>query len=182
MPIASFEPNGIGYTFSLRFLIEDKSCNHVESEEAEIFISDAIHVLQQDGFRITSTRIQVIRALAETRSALSPNLIRERIADSGGRIDLVSVYRILQTLLDVGLVHHIGIVDGYYACRSDHEGGNYAEHLVCRVCGCVAEVGMPIEVSKEMSNRASTQGFETAELHVEILGVCRHCVGKQDGG
>ena len=135
-------------------------------------------MLQLRGFRITSTRVQVIRALAETRSALAPNSIHEKIASSGGRIDLVSVYRILQTLLDVGLVHHIGVLDGYYACRSDHKGGHCAEHLVCKICGCVTEHPMPLDSSKEMSNRAATQGFQAAELHIEILGVCRHCLAE----
>src|SRR5579863_3477841 len=69
------------------------------------------HCLQElrlAGFRITMPRIQVIRALADATTALSAYAIHERIMESGGRIDVVSVYRILATLHKVGLIHHIG--------------------------------------------------------------------------
>src|SRR5579872_7492363 len=78
------------------------------------------HCLQElrlAGYRITMPRIQVIRALADTKIALSAYAIHERIMDSGGRIDVVSVYRILATLQQVGLIHHVGLVDGYFPCR-----------------------------------------------------------------
>src|SRR5208283_2418532 len=78
------------------------------------------HCLQElraSGFRITMPRIQVIRALADATTAMSAYAIHERIIETGGRIDVVSVYRILATLQQVGLIHHIGIVDGYFPCR-----------------------------------------------------------------
>ncbi|MHB8635726.1 MAG: transcriptional repressor, partial [Fimbriimonadaceae bacterium] len=62
------------------------------------------HCLQElrlAGYRITMPRIQVIRALADTSVALSAYAIHERIMESGGRIDVVSVYRILATLQQV---------------------------------------------------------------------------------
>src|SRR3954464_4350604 len=89
----------------------------VAPEEARRYEEHALKELRNAGYRITMPRVQVIRALADTTKALSAYAIHEKIINSGGKIDVVSVYRILSTLQEVGLIHHIGIVDGYFPCR-----------------------------------------------------------------
>ena len=75
----------------------------------------AIAKLRSAGYRITMPRVQVIRALGEADQALGVYQIHERILASKGKIDVVSVYRILYTFQEpnVGVVRHIGLVDGY---------------------------------------------------------------------
>lgn len=150
-------------------------CNASHPADARRFEDLAVEELRAQGFRVTGPRIQVIRALAETHSALSPAAIHERIAGSGGRIDAVSVYRILSTLQRVGLVHHIGIVDGYYACRASGTGEHAAVHLVCGSCGCVTELAVPKRAREELAGKSETAGFASTELRVEMLGTCGHC-------
>jgi len=84
---------------------------------AKVYEEHSLRELRAAGFRITMPRVQVIRALADTSKALSAYAIHEKIISGGGKIDVVSVYRILSTLQEVGLIHHIGIVDGYFPCR-----------------------------------------------------------------
>ena len=84
---------------------------------AKIYEDHSLKELRNAGYRITMPRVQVIRALADTSRALSAYAIHEKIISGGGKIDVVSVYRILSTLQEVGLIHHIGVVDGYFPCR-----------------------------------------------------------------
>lgn len=158
-----------------RPMIDHAACNEASRADIERFEETALNVLRERGFRITMTRIQVIRALAESNRALTAYSIHERISKSGGRIDVVSVYRILSTLQEVGLVHRIGIVDGYYACRASDAEHHNAEHLVCSTCGCVTELMPPKASVDALLAVAKSQGFETSEIRMELLGTCAHC-------
>ena len=84
--------------------------HQVSLEDAKSFEDRSLKELRQAGYRITMPRVQVIRALADSPKALSAYAIHEKIISSGGKIDVVSVYRILNTLQEVGLIHHIGDV------------------------------------------------------------------------
>lgn len=151
------------------------ACNTASDQDAEQFEKVALEELKRFGFRITMARLQVIRALAESRSALSANDIHERISQSGGRIDTVSVYRILSTLQESGLVHHIGIADGYVACREAGRHQHPVQHLVCQDCGCIVESVPTAEMLESLRNHATEAGFIPRDIRIELMGVCSHC-------
>lgn len=156
-------------------------CNVSSEADAAEYESRALSQLRESGFRITAPRVQVIRALAETRRALSAYAIHERIAQAGGQLDVVSVYRTLTRLEEAGLVHRLGSVDGYYACRSA-EGHQHtdAAHLICTVCGCVSEVAVPQAPRESIAGQAAQSGFAVEQVKVEVIGVCGHCREKPD--
>src|SRR5580698_1693066 len=99
-------------------------------DEARVYEEHSLQELRSAGYRITMPRVQVIRALGDTKRALSAYAIHEKIINSGGKIDVVSVYRILSTLQEVGLIHHIGVVDGYFPCRMENSAGKRSEVVV----------------------------------------------------
>ncbi|HVL38231.1 MAG TPA: Fur family transcriptional regulator [Fimbriimonadaceae bacterium] len=154
------------------------ACNHASPEEARSFEELALKELREAGYRITMPRVQVIRALGESNKALSAYAIHERIISTGGKIDVVSVYRILATLQEVGLIHHIGVVDGYFACRQAGADRDRSEHLICESCGCVTELSLPTSIVATTEEQAQKAGFKVTNLKVEILGKCTHCQGK----
>lgn len=145
--------------------------------EVRDFETYAVQTLRQQGLRITTPRMLVIRALAGSDRALTPYAIHERIADQGGRIDVVSVYRILTALAEVGLVHRIGVLDGFAACRQGKEHHDRVQHLVCSECGSVEEMEIGAEVHAGLYERAKASQFDAVELHVELVGVCATCRG-----
>lgn len=120
-------------------------------------------------------RVQVIRVLALSNQALSAYAIHERILAMGGRIDVVSVYRILATLSEISLIHHVGVVDGYLACRFPEEHPEWTEHVVCSNCGTVSEVELPEEVFGAISGHLRSFGFESQNAKLEITGLCADC-------
>ncbi|MCO5298151.1 MAG: transcriptional repressor [Fimbriimonadaceae bacterium] len=117
----------------------------------------------------------MIRALGQSNRALSAYEIHEAIVDGGGKIDVVSVYRILATLLETGLIHHIGVVDGYLPCRLEDAHTDDLEHLVCERCGCVTELSLPPSVIKATTEQGERLGFEAKAIRIEIVGLCEHC-------
>ena len=73
--------------------------------EAKQFEDNALIALRNAGFRITMPRVLVIRALATTTVALSAYAIHEKIIATDGKTDVVSVYRILSTLQEIGMIY-----------------------------------------------------------------------------
>lgn len=131
---------------------------------------NALKELRNAGYRITMPRVQVIRALADTETALSAYAIHDKIISSGGKIDVVSVYRILSTLQEVGLIHHIGVVDGYFPCRIANCSQRRSEVVVEENTGSVVELAMPKAMIDAIEEQARAAGFETTAIKVEITG------------
>jgi Fur family zinc uptake transcriptional regulator len=135
---------------------------------AKAYEEHALRELRNSGFRITMPRVQVIRALADTDTALSAYAIHDKIISSGGKIDVVSVYRILSTLQEVGLIHHIGVVDGYFPCRLSKCSERRSEVVVEESTGSVVELPMPKAIIQALEEQARAVGFETTSIKVEI--------------
>lgn len=117
-------------------------------------------------------RIQVIRGLADSDVALSAYGVHEKIVKAGGRIDVVSVYRILSTLMEVGLIHHIGILDGYIACdgaMADEHKADIA-HLIDRDKRTVKELTIDQATSEAVRKLISGNKFDPDSIKLEITG------------
>ncbi len=138
---------------------------------AKIYEEHSLKELRNAGYRITMPRVQVIRALADTTTALSAYAIHEKIISGGGKIDVVSVYRILSTLQEVGLIHHIGVVDGYFPCRMVECTGRRSEVLVDEKTGEVMELKLPAVVTEAIDRQAAELGFDASTIKVEITGI-----------
>jgi Fe2+ or Zn2+ uptake regulation protein len=144
--------------------------NPAASEAARAYEEEALGVLRSAGYRITMPRVQVIRALADTKKALSAYAIHEKIVTIGGKIDVVSVYRILSTLQEVGLIHHVGVVDGYFPCRIENRNGKRSEVFVDDESGDVLELQLPEAVAKLIEQQCAELKFEGTNIKVEVIG------------
>ncbi|HRI43322.1 MAG TPA: transcriptional repressor [Fimbriimonadaceae bacterium] len=145
----------------------------VSDREATEFEERSLALLKREGFRITMPRVQVIRTLAQSHTPLTAYGIHEQIVSTGGRIDVVSVYRILETLTRIGLVHHIchiGLVDGYLACQLGSEHLSESQHLYCTKCEAVREVETPAEVLRAIRRQLKDLAFEPTSIKIEIIG------------
>ena len=158
---------------------EESDCNRASSATAKGFEDRALALLKQMSFRLTQPRVQVIRALAESNCALTAQDLHRRILASGGKIDAVSVYRILETLQSVGLAHYVGDVEGFLACHVTGDQAHDTHHLVCQQCGCIVELSVPDSSRRRMVERAAQAGFDTVEVKIEAIGTCAHCREKQ---
>jgi Fe2+ or Zn2+ uptake regulation protein len=142
----------------------------ISLQDAKIYEEHSLTELRNAGYRITMPRVQVIRALGDTTRALSAYAIHEKIINSGGKIDVVSVYRILSTLQEVGLIHHIGIVDGYFPCRMTDCHGKRSEVVVDESNGSVTELVLPDTIVEAIERQIQEAGYEASSIKVEITG------------
>ncbi|MFY9234358.1 MAG: Fur family transcriptional regulator [Fimbriimonadaceae bacterium] len=150
------------------------SGEQVSFEDAKAYEDRCLKELRNAGYRITMPRVQVIRALGDSLTALSAYEIHEKIISSRGKIDVVSVYRILNTLLEVGLIHHIGVVDGYFPSRLQGARGK-SQHLVCDKCGNVMETRVPLTLIDAANDHAAKTNFTAEKIKIEVVGKCSNC-------
>ena len=149
-------------------------------EEARLYEEYSLTELRSRGYRITMPRVQVIRALADTQKALSPYAIHEKIVGANGKIDVVSVYRIVSTLQEIGLVYHVGVVDGYFPARKMDGQSHRSELIACEACQTVQELTMPDGIVDSIEHQAKQSGFVLTSVKVELMArQCPQCKGNK---
>jgi len=127
--------------------------------------------------RLTSLRRDVLGAVGESHRAAGAYEIIERMARSGPRPAPISIYRALEFLGDLGLVHRIESRNAFVACSRLHEAGR-AVLMVCERCGTVDELEAA-SVFDRLDSLSSAEGFETRRAVIELSGCCAPCQGDE---
>lgn len=129
------------------------------------------------GSRLTELREAVLRTLASSHEALGAYDIQQRLADHGRQVAPISIYRVLDCLLEAGLIHRLESRNAFLACHGEHEAARPVLFLVCDECGMVAE-SSPADISRALGQSASEAGFTLADSVLEARGLCAHCAGR----
>ena len=95
-----------------------------------------LHQLEQNGYRLTPARQAVVRALAASPYAITPLELFETARRRHRPLGLVSVYRTLEKLEQLGLIQRVHQPEGCQAFVSATHGHQHL--LICRQCGRTA--------------------------------------------
>ncbi len=129
------------------------------------------------GERLTPARLGAYAELVAAARAITAyeliGLLEER---QGRKIAPLTVYRHLDFLTRVGLVHRIESTQSYLPC--DHpEHTHESQYLLCSSCGHVDEVHSD-SLQSALDKITSKHGFRPAKAVVEVSGVCGNCTDK----
>lgn len=154
-------------------------CRGTSCQHPQEFVDAGTAILKKSGARITGTRQSVLRVLAGAEHPLSPKDILEKItaSEDGSRIDQVSVYRILDTFLSLGLVHRVFPEGNFIACS--HIGCTSLHHILLRCVGCQKsfEVDVPKEtVAPIMWYLNNVESFTPSQHLFQLDGTCKACL------
>lgn len=133
----------------------------------------SIELLKQHKLRKTAGRIDILSYFTDNSYALSHKDIEQEL---GNKYDRVTIYRILGSFEESGLIHRIFDESGLvkYAlclhnCDTKHHDDEHL-HFQCDSCGktfCIDH--FPIPTIQLPSN------FKTKELYVLAKGTCEQC-------
>ena len=85
----------------------------------------------------------------------------------------LTIYRALDKLMSLGLVHRIESLNAFIHC--DHGPHDHATgFLICTDCGRTLEVHLE-SCERHLSGRARDQGFDVDAVKVEMTGRCPDC-------
>ncbi|MEX3646506.1 Fur family transcriptional regulator [Mycolicibacterium porcinum] len=128
-------------------------------------------LLRAAGLRVTAPRVAVLQALTDHPHSTADDvsgLARETL----GSVSTQAVYDVLRACVTAGLVRRIELAGS--SARYETRAGDNHHHLVCRVCGAVADVDCAVGETPclEPSDLA---GFAVDEAEVVFLGICADC-------
>jgi Fur family ferric uptake transcriptional regulator len=129
-------------------------------------------VLRQHGYKLTTQRRAVIRAIASSSDHLTPAAIYQKVHQDHPTIGLVTIYRTLDILARLELVcelHAGGSCHSYTIGAPEHH-----HHLICSNCGEVIDfTGYDLTSLEERLTRET--GFEIEGHLLEFIGRCQNC-------
>ena len=129
--------------------------------------------LRREGYKLTRPRLAVARTLARADDWLTPEIVHQRAAAYSASIGLVTVYRTLALLTEIGSVRRIHLLDGCHGyARRELDHGH---HLVCLSCQQVVEFPGEENLSPLIRRVSRQTGFEVQDHMLELLGVCAAC-------
>jgi Fur family transcriptional regulator, ferric uptake regulator len=135
--------------------------------------SEWIAALQSDGSRMTSSRSSVIEILASSQCAMDPIRIYDEARQIHPRLGLMSVYRTLEKLEDVGLiqrVHQPGKCNMYFASPHGHQ-----HLLLCNGCGKV-EFFEGDDLDPLLANIGKGKHYDIHDHWLQLFGLCDQCL------
>jgi Fur family transcriptional regulator, zinc uptake regulator len=136
-------------------------------------IAEAEDLCIRAGTRLTEPRRRVLTLLANAKTPLKAYDLIARAGADGGAVKPPTVYRALEFLCQIGIIHRIEQDATYVACS--HVGhGHLAALLVCDTCHGVTEVHVD-EMESQVSAAARKTGFTLAHLVIEGRGQCVAC-------
>ena len=129
--------------------------------------------LNQEGLRLTHPRRVVMAVLQDAHVPLAPQTIHQHSQDAHEEIGLVSVYRTLDLLTELGLVRR---VHGHEGCQGYVLASpGHHHHLVCRMCGAAVEFSGMEDLSPLIEHIQDETGFIIEEHLLQFSGLCPEC-------
>jgi Fur family ferric uptake transcriptional regulator len=142
----------------------------------EIDVEQLTGALHACGLRVTSPRIAVFRAVAETPGHPDAEAIAAAARTRLGAISTQAVYDALHALTGAGLLRRIEPAGS--PARYETRVGDNHHHLVCRACGATHDVDCVIGEAPCLTPQAAA-GFLVHEAEVTFWGLCPDCQAKQ---
>lgn len=144
----------------------------------EKFVETCVAALRSSGGRVTKPRLAVVQAVSAAQTPLTAREVYESVAEDSelGTIDLVTVYRVLETFEELGLVHQVFPSGGYLPCF--HSGCGSAMHILIRCSSCedIEELDVPQEtIAPMLWYLRGSHGFSPDEHLFQINGTCSSC-------
>jgi Fur family ferric uptake transcriptional regulator len=131
-------------------------------------------VLARAGLRRGGARERIIELLAQEPCALSAVEIEDALRAGGARIGRASVYRVLELLVEHGLVERVAVGRGLSRFERALADGEHHHHLVCEHCGRLVAFDDP--ALERAINRVSERlGARVAHHDITLHGACPDC-------
>jgi Fur family transcriptional regulator, stress-responsive regulator len=133
--------------------------------------ADYRQMLQASALRVTRPRMAVLDAVYTHPHADTDSIIRA-VRDDLPEVSHQTVYDALNALTATGLVRRIQ-PSGSVARYESRVGDNH-HHVVCRVCGVIADVDCAVGEAPCLT-ASDDNGFSIDEAEVIYWGVCPEC-------
>jgi Fe2+ or Zn2+ uptake regulation protein len=129
--------------------------------------------LKAGGKKLTKPRKAILALLDQSPLPIAAADIHDRLKKTHTPVDLVTVYRNLAMLQQLGLINSVGFHEGQMRYEIRH-GREHHHHIQCRGCGRIADLMLcPL---RKLSQVVEEQTRFSVESHaLEFFGWCPQC-------
>jgi Fur family transcriptional regulator, ferric uptake regulator len=133
--------------------------------------------LREHRRKLTRPRQAVLEIIASADHHLTPAEIHKRARKKYPHLGLVTVYRTLELLTELGFVQRVHFDNGCHSYVAAAQG--HAHHLVCSNCG-KAEEFENCDLEPLIARLQRITGFEIKIHMLELMGRCPECSVKAE--
>jgi Fur family transcriptional regulator, ferric uptake regulator len=131
-------------------------------------------VLARAGMKRGGARERIVDLLAREPCALSAVEIEDALRAQGKPTGRASIYRVLDLLVDHGLVERVAVGQGLSRFERSEAGGEHHHHLVCERCGRLVAFDDPA-LERAIDNLSERLGVRVEHHDVVLRGACEQC-------
>ncbi|MFH1804599.1 MAG: Fur family transcriptional regulator [Pseudomonadota bacterium] len=146
---------------------------HDHSRCVDSALREAEKVCDAENARFTDMRRLVFSLIWKSHKAITAYELLDAIQAGGQRVQPPTVYRALEFLTQLGLIHRIESLNAYFGCDMPHHH-HLGQYFICRQCGRVAEA-VDEEMSDAVRKAARQVQFRIEATTIEIKGLCHDC-------
>jgi len=133
--------------------------------------------LTRAGHRAGGAREEVLALLGRQDCLLSAQDIHDRLRSGGGKpVGLASVYRALDVLAQLKLVHRID-VDGVACYEPADPSGEHHHHAICDHCGKM-DAFEDAELERVIDGVGERLGYAVGGHDIVLRGACPDCAAR----
>jgi Fur family transcriptional regulator, ferric uptake regulator len=153
--------------------------NHFHYQELHALMEqDWMQCLQEHGYHLTAPRRAIVDVLLHSPQALSPMDLFDRVRQEYPRVGLVTVYRTLEKLEEIGLLQRVHQPGGCHmfmraACGHEHL-------LLCTSCG-KAQYFSGDDIEPLILKVVEQTSFRVNDHWLQFFGTCPECQNKPTG-
>jgi Fe2+ or Zn2+ uptake regulation protein len=131
--------------------------------------------LREAGYRLTQPRLAILQVLQENDEGLNPEEIYRQGKTIYPALGLVTVYRTLDLLAELGLARR---VHSEQRCHTYASAGTDRHYLICQACHRVIE--FPCDGLEALIEGVRQRtGYTISEHLLELSGLCPDCQTEQ---
>jgi len=128
--------------------------------------------LQDNGYRLTGARRAVVEIIGTSQHALTPVEVYDAARDQYPALGLVTVYRTLEKLEELGLIQRVHQPQG---CQAFIMAGKGHQHLLlCSKCGKTILFDGD-DLDQFIKSVARKTGYQINEHWLQLFGLCENC-------
>ena len=130
-------------------------------------------VLTENGYRVSGPRKLVMQVLESNAQPMTPLEIYQELSQSGRDLGMVSVYRALELLTELGLVCVVYNPDGsagYVAGPGGHH-----HHILCQKCHQAIAFAGSEDLSSLIKRVEQETNFRVSDHLLQLYGICPDC-------
>ncbi|MFT6388822.1 MAG: Fur family zinc uptake transcriptional regulator [Cellvibrionaceae bacterium] len=147
-------------------------------------ISDALEtaqaICQEQGAKLTQLRKQVLLLIWQNHKPLGAYTLIDMLAQSEQRrVAPPTVYRALEFLLELGLIHRINSLNAYIGCTNPQLHQDQAQastnyFFICSQCNDSQEIISPL-LANNIRGACEDIDFLPQQQWLEVTGLCKQC-------